>query len=81
MTTKKIKLKLYKILRNMNVSKNNIILSANYTCDIGFDEFDRNCLLNYLEFDFNILISDNDIQKLDTIGNTIDYLITKHINN
>ena len=59
----------------MNVSKDNIILSANYTCDIGFDEFDRNCLFNFLEFNFNILIQDTDIPKLNTVGNTIDYII------
>ena len=42
--------------------------------DHGFDNFDTNCFLNYLETEFNILIPDNDINALDTVGNTLNYL-------
>ena len=77
MNTKYIELKLNKILRKMSVSKNDINISANYINDFGFDEFDINCLLFYLEINFNISISDNDISKLNTVGNTINYLINK----
>ncbi len=74
MRIENVKIVLYKVLRKMNISKNDICLSANYIHDIGFDNFDTNCFLNYLETEFNILIPDNDINALDTVGNTLNYL-------
>ncbi len=74
---RRIKLKLYKILRSLGLERNHINLFTIFNEELKFDQFDRTCYLYYIENSFNISIPDNDISRLKTIDNTIDYLYKK----
>ena len=74
---KRIKLKLYKILRNVGLERNEISLFTIFNEELNLDKFDEDCYLYYLENSFNISIPDYDVPKLKRIDNTIDYLYTK----
>ena len=71
---RRIKLKLYKILRNVGLERNHINLFTIFNEDLRLDQFDEACYLYYLENSFNISIPDQDVPRLRTIDNTIDYL-------
>jgi acyl carrier protein len=74
MTMRRIKLKLYKVLRTIGLERNYINLVALFNEELKLDEFDKACYLYYLESSFNILIPDKDLSKLETIDNTLNYL-------
>jgi acyl carrier protein len=74
---KRIKLKLYKILRNVGMERSQINLFSIFNEELRLDKFDEDCYLYYLENSFNISIPDNDVPKLRRIDNTIDYLYNK----
>jgi acyl carrier protein len=74
---RRIKLKLYKILRNVGLERNHINLFTIFNEDLRLDQFDEACYLYYLENSFNISIPDQDVPRLRTIDNTIDYLYNK----
>jgi len=74
---KRIKLKLYKILRNVGLERGEINLFSIFNEELRFDKFDQDCYLYYIENSFNISIPDKDVPKLRSIDNTIDYLHNK----
>jgi acyl carrier protein len=74
---KRIKLKLYKILRNVGLERSEINLFSIFNEELKFDKFDQDCYLYYIENSFNISIPDKDVPKLKRIDNTIDYLQNK----
>jgi acyl carrier protein len=74
---KRIKLKLYKVLRNVGLERNEINLFSIFNEELKLDKFDEVCYLYYLENSFNISIPDKDVPKLRRIDNTIDYLYNK----
>lgn len=74
---RRIKLKLYKILRNVGLERNHINLFTIFDEELRLDQFDEACYLYYLENSFNISIPDQDVPRLKTIDNTIDYLYNK----
>jgi len=74
---KRIKLKLYKILRNVGLERNHINLFSIFNEELKLDQFDEACYLYYLENSFNISIPDNDVPKLKTIDKTVDYLYNR----
>jgi len=74
---KRIKLKLYKILRNVGLERNHINLFSIFNEELKLDQFDEACYLYYLENSFNISIPDNDVPNLKTIDNTVDYLYSR----
>jgi len=74
---RRIKLKLYKILRNVGLERNHINMFTIFNEDLRLDQFDEACYLYYLENSFNISIPDKDVPQLKTIDNTIDYLYHK----
>jgi acyl carrier protein len=74
---KRIKLKLYKILRNVGLERGEINLFSIFNEELRFDKFDQDCYLYYIENSFNISIPDKDVPKLRRIDNTIDYLQNK----
>lgn len=71
---RRIRIKLYKILRSIGLERSHINLFAIFNEELKFDEFDEACYLFYLENNFSILIPENDIPRLRTIENTINYL-------
>ena len=71
---KRIKLKLYKILRSVGLERSQINLFSIFNEELRFDKFDEDCYLYYLENSFNISIPDKDVPKLKRIDNTLDYI-------
>ncbi len=71
---KRIRLKLYKILRSIGLERNYINLFTIFDEELRLDKFDEACYLYYLENSFNISIPDQDLVRLNTIDNTINYL-------
>ncbi len=71
---KRIKLKLYRILRSLGLDKNHISMFTIFDEELKLDKFDQACYLYYIENSFNISIPDQDIVQLKTIDNTINYL-------
>ena len=74
---KRIQLKLYKVLRNVGLERNQIKLFSIFNEELRLDKFDEECYLYYLENSFNISIPDNDLPNLKRIDHTIDYLYSK----
>lgn len=74
---KRIKLKLYKVLRNVGLERNQIKLFSIFNEELRLDKFDEDVYLYYLENSFNISIPDNDLPQLKRINHTIDYLYSK----
>ena len=74
---KRIKLKLYKVLRNVGLERSHINLFSIFNEELNLDNFDEACYLYYLENSFNISIPDKDLPKLKRIDNTLDYLYNK----
>lgn len=71
---RKIRLRLYRILREIGISREKIQTESALKNDLGLDSFDLTCLLFSLETRFNITIPDEDIPKLGTIQQTLLYL-------
>ncbi len=74
MEEKKIRRNLYRVLRKTGVQKNNIKLSSSFNDDLRFDTVDWSIFAFYLEGVFKISIDDDDLGKLETVKNTIQYL-------
>jgi len=74
---RQIKLKLYKVLRNVGLERKHINLFTIFNEELKLDQFDEACYLYYLENSFNISIPDNDVPRLKTIDNTVDYLYNR----
>ncbi len=74
MEDKKIRRNLYRVLRKTGVQKQNIKLSTSFNDDLQFDPVDWSIFAFYLEGVFDISIKDEELNKLDNIRNTIQYL-------
>lgn len=74
MEDKKIRRNLYRVLRKTGVQKKNIKLSTSFNDDLQFDPIDWSIFAFYLEGVFDISIKDEELNKLDNIRNTIQYL-------
>jgi len=74
MEDKKIRRNLYRVLRKTGVQKQNIKLSSSFNDDLGFDPLDWSIFAYYLEGVFNISINDDDLDKLENVRNTIQFL-------
>ncbi len=74
MEEKKIRRNLYRVLRKTGVQKNNIKLNSSFNDDLQFDPVDWSIFAFYLEGVFKISIDDDDLGKLETVKNTIQYL-------
>jgi acyl carrier protein len=62
------------VLRKTGVQKKNIKLSSSFNDDLRFDPVDWSIFAYYLEGVFKISIDDDDLGKLETVKNTIQYL-------
>tara|TARA_B100001057_G_C22432518_1_gene788026 strand:+ start:380 stop:607 length:228 start_codon:yes stop_codon:yes gene_type:complete len=62
------------IMEKLGVEENKITLEANFINDLGADSLDQVELIMQLEEEFDIEISDEDAEKLVTVGKVYDYL-------
>ena len=70
----KIRRNLYRVLRKTGVQKQKIKLNSSFNDDLRFDPVDWSIFTYYLEGVFNISIKDEDLNKLDNVKNTIQFL-------
>jgi len=62
------------IVEQLGVSKEEAVLGAAFIDDLGADSLDIVELVMSLEEEFDIEIPDEDAEKIQTIGDAIDYL-------
>jgi len=67
------------IMEQLGVDESQITPEANFIDDLGADSLDTVELVMALEEKFDLKISDEEAEKLDSVGKAIDY-IKSHIN-
>lgn len=74
MEDKKIRRNLYRVLRKTGVQKQNINLTSSFNDDLQFDLVDWSIFAYYLEGVFHISINDDELDKLENVTKTIQFL-------
>ena len=62
------------IVDQLGVDADNVTPEAHFIDDLGADSLDTVELVMAFEEEFDIEIPDDDAEKLETVGNAIDYL-------
>jgi len=65
------------IIDKLGIEENKITLEARFIEDLGADSLDTVELIMQFEEEFDIEISDEDAEKLTTVGSSIDYIASK----
>jgi len=66
------------IVSHLNISLEEVSPEASFVDDLGADSLDIVELVMAMEEEFDIEISDEDAEKIQTIGDAIAYLKEKH---
>lgn len=74
MEDKKIRRNLYRVLRKTGIQKQEIKLTTSFNDDLRFDPLDWSIFAYYLEGVFNISINDDELDSLENVKNTIQFL-------
>ena len=74
MESAKIRRNLYRVFRKTGVPKDLIDENAKLNEDLFIDENDMTCFLYYLETNFNLSIKNDEVSKLVSVKDTIDFL-------
>ncbi len=62
------------ILEHLEVDKEKVVPEANFIEDLGISSMDLWELVLIMEDEFNLEVPDEDLEKMRTIQNTIDYV-------
>ena len=65
------------IIDKLGIEESKITPEARFIEDLGADSLDTVELIMQFEEEFDIEISDDDAEKLTTVGNSIDYINSK----
>lgn len=65
------------IVKKLGVEESQVTDEANFTKDLGADSLDTVELIMELEKEFNLQIEDADAEKIQTVGDVINYLNSK----
>ena len=65
------------IIDKLGIEESKITPEARFIEDLGADSLDTVELIMQFEEEFDIEISDDDAEKLTTVGNSIDYIDSK----
>ena len=74
MEEKKVRRNLYRVLRKTGVGKNDIQPEATYNSDLNFDLVDWKIFTFFLEGVFNISVHDEELHKLRSVSDTVNFL-------
>lgn len=66
--------KIHQIIRKVGYRRGFIKSNASLTQDLGFDKVDILQMINMLEYQFNMLVNDKDIPKLNSVHSLIEYV-------
>jgi acyl carrier protein len=67
------------IMEQLDVTREECVPEASFIDDLGADSLDLVELIMEMEENFGVQISDEELEKIRTIQNVIDYLRTKGI--
>ena len=62
------------IMEQLGVDDDEVTSTASFTDDLGADSLDQVELVMALEEEFNIEISDEDAEKIKTVGDAVKYI-------
>ena len=62
------------ISEQLDVSEDDVILSASFVDDLGADSLDQVELIMAMEEEFDISIPDEDAEKIATVQDAVDYI-------
>ena len=65
------------IIDKLGIEENKITTEARFIEDLGADSLDTVELIMQFEEEFDIEISDEDAEKLNTVGSSVDYINEK----
>ncbi len=65
------------IVKKLGVEESQITDAASFTKDLGADSLDTVELIMEFEKEFDITIEDSDAEKIQTVGNVLEYLKEK----
>ena len=65
------------IIDKLGIEEGKITLEARFIEDLGADSLDTVELIMQFEEEFDIEISDDDAEKLNTVGSSVDYINSK----
>ena len=65
------------IIDKLGIEESKITLDAKFIEDLGADSLDTVELIMPFEEEFDIEISDDDAEKLNTVGSSVDYINSK----
>ncbi len=65
------------IVNKLGVEEGQVTLAASFTNDLGADSLDTVELIMEFERSFNLTIEDADAEKIQTVGDAINYLESK----
>lgn len=65
------------IVNKLGVEESQITPAASFTNDLGADSLDTVELVMEFEKEFNLTIEDTDAEKLQTVGDAINYINSK----
>jgi acyl carrier protein len=65
------------IVNKLGVEEGQVTLAASFTNDLGADSLDTVELIMEFERSFNLTIDDADAEKIQTVGDAINYLESK----
>jgi acyl carrier protein len=67
------------IIEQLDVTREECSIEASFIDDLGADSLDLVELIMEMEEIFNVQIADNELEKIRTIGNVLDYLKSKGV--
>jgi acyl carrier protein len=62
------------ICEQLDVSEKDVVLEASFVDDLGADSLDQVELIMAMEEEFDISISDEDAEKIATVGDAVKYI-------
>ncbi len=62
------------IVKKLGVEESQVTETANFTKDLGADSLDTVELIMEFEKEFDITIEDSDAEKIQTVGDVVNYL-------